>query len=300
MARILESRWLTPVTRYFRLEAPLIARAARPGQFVMLRVREGGERIPITIADYDREAGTLTIVVQQVGATTQRICALEAGDAILDVAGPMGSEIELPPGGHVCGVGGGFGTASLLCLMRERRDLGDRTTAIVGARSKDLLILVDELRAICHHVEVCTDDGSAGFRGFVTQRLAELIAGAGPGRPDHVVAIGPMAMMRAVAETTRAPGVHTLVSMDPLMVDGTGMCGGCRVTVDGRPQFACVDGPCFDAHQVDFDVAMRRNKAYVKEEHEALERLACVSGRGSGERREAEAPQELSRSRRGG
>ena len=280
MARILHTRRLTPVTKYFTIDAPLIAAAAKPGQFVMLRVREGGERIPITIADYDRDKGTLTIVVQEVGATTRRVCALEAGDDILDVAGPMGSEIDLPPGGHVCGIGGGFGTASLLCLMRELRGRGDRTTAIVGARTKDLLILIDDLRKVCHTVEVCTDDGSAGFKGFVTQRLAQLIAGEGPGRPDYVVAIGPMAMMRAVAETTREPKVRTLVSMDPLMVDGTGMCGGCRVTVAGKPQFACVDGPCFDAHEVDFDVAMRRNKAYVKEEHEALERVACMSGRG--------------------
>ena len=280
MARILETRQLTPVTKFFRLDAPMIAASARPGQFVMLRVREGGERIPITIADYDRDKGTLTIVVQEVGATTKRICALNAGDEILDVAGPLGSEIDLPAGGHVCGIGGGFGTASLLCLMRELRARGDRTTALVGARTKDLLILVEDLKKVCHHVEICTDDGSAGFKGFVTQRLAQLIAGEGPGRPDHVVAIGPMAMMRAVAETTREPKVKTLVSMDPLMVDGTGMCGGCRVTVAGKPQFACVDGPCFDAHEVDFDVAMRRNKAYVKEEHEALERVSCMSGRG--------------------
>jgi ferredoxin/flavodoxin---NADP+ reductase len=280
MARILESRRLTPVTKSFVLDAPLIAASARPGQFVMLRARDRGERIPITIADYDREAGTILIVVQEVGATTRRICALEAGDHILDVAGPMGSAIDVPPGGHVCGVGGGFGTASLLCLMRELRARGDRTTAIVGARTKELLILADELKQVCHDLEVCTDDGSAGFRGFVTERLAQLLAGAGPGRPDHVVAIGPMAMMRAVAETTRGPGVQTLVSMDPLMVDGTGMCGGCRVIVGGRPMFACVDGPCFDAHQVDFDVAMRRNKAYVKEEREALDRLACQSRRG--------------------
>jgi ferredoxin--NADP+ reductase len=214
-----------------------------------------------------------------VGATTRRLCALRAGDEILDVAGPMGSPVELPRGGHVCGIGGGFGTASLLCLMRELRGRGDRTTAVVGARTKDLLILVDELERACDHVEICTDDGSAGFNGLVTQRLARLIAGEGPGRPDHVVAIGPMAMMRAVAETTRGPGVHTLVSMDPLMVDGTGMCGGCRVMVAGEPRFACVDGPCFDGHQVDFEVAMRRNKAYVREERAALERLACASGR---------------------
>ncbi len=279
MSRIIETRRLTPVTKFFRIDAPLIAASAKPGQFVMLRVREGGERIPITIADYDRAEGTLTIVVQEVGATTKRVCALEAGDEILDVAGPLGGHIEIPPGGHVCGIGGGFGSAALLCLMREFSARGDRTTAILGARSKELLILADELRPVCTNVEICTDDGSAGFKGFVTQRLAQLIAGDGPGRPDFVVAIGPMAMMRAVAETTREPRVKTLVSMDPLMVDGTGMCGGCRVTVDGKSQFACVDGPCFDAHQVDFDVAMRRNKAYVREEKIAADRLACASGR---------------------
>ena len=279
MSRIIKTRRLTPVTKYFLLDAPLIAASAKPGQFVMLRAREGGERIPITITDYDRAAGTITIVVQEVGATTRRVCALEAGEEILDVAGPLGGHIEIAPGGHVCGVGGGFGSAALLCLMRELTARGDRTTAVLGARTKDLLILADELRPVCNNVEICTDDGSAGFKGFVTQRLAQLIDGDGPGRPDHVVAIGPMAMMRAVAETTRPHKVNTLVSMDPLMVDGTGMCGGCRVTVGGKAQFACVDGPCFDAHEVDFDVAMRRNKQYVQEEKLAAERLACMSGR---------------------
>jgi len=281
MSRILNTRRLTPVTKYFLLEAPLIAASAKPGQFVMLRVREGGERIPITIADYDRAAGTITLVVQEVGATTKRVCALEAGEEILDVAGPLGGHIEIAPGGHVCGIGGGFGSAALLCLMREFTARGDKTTAILGARTKELLILVDELRPLCNNVEICTDDGSAGFKGFVTQRLQQLIDGDGPGRPDHVVAIGPMAMMRAVAETTRGPAVKTLVSMDPLMVDGTGMCGGCRVTVGGKAQFACVDGPCFDAHEVDFDVAMRRNKQYVKEEKDAVERLDCMAARES-------------------
>jgi ferredoxin--NADP+ reductase len=281
MATIIETRQLTPVTKYFRIEAPLIAASARPGQFVMLRVREGGERIPITIADYDRQLGTITIVVQEVGATTSRVCALKTGDVILDVAGPMGGHIDIAPGGHVCGVGGGFGSAALLCLMREFTARGDRTTAILGARNRDLLILADELRPLCTHLEICTDDGSAGFKGFVTQRLAQLIDGEAPRRPDSVVAIGPMAMMRAVAETTRASRVKTLVSMDPLMVDGTGMCGGCRVTVGGKAQFACVDGPCFDAHEVDFDVAMRRNKAYVKEEKQALDRVACLERRES-------------------
>jgi ferredoxin/flavodoxin---NADP+ reductase len=279
MSRILETRRLTPVTKLFRLDAPLIAASAQPGQFVMLRVRDGGERIPITIADYDRGAGILTIVVQEVGATTKQVCALEAGDEILDVAGPLGGKIEIAPGGHVCGVGGGFGSATLLCLMREFTARGDKTTAIVGARTKELLILLDNLRPVVRNLEICTDDGSAGFKGFVTQRLAQLIAGDGPGRPDHVVAIGPMAMMRAVAQTTREPKVKTLVSMDPLMVDGTGMCGGCRVTVGGKAQFACVDGPCFDAHEVDFEEAMRRNKQYVREEKLAVDRLACMAAR---------------------
>ncbi|MCM2327097.1 MAG: sulfide/dihydroorotate dehydrogenase-like FAD/NAD-binding protein [Lysobacter sp.] len=279
MAKIIETRRLTPVTTYFRIEAPLIAASARPGQFVMLRVREGGERIPITIADYDRQLGTITIVVQAVGATTNRVCALRTGDEILDVAGPMGGHIDIAPGGHVCGVGGGFGSAALLCLMREFTARGDTTTAILGARNKELLILADELQPLCTHLEICTDDGSAGFKGFVTQKLAQLIEAGGRYRPDSVVAIGPMAMMRAVAETTRGKGVRTLVSMDPLMVDGTGMCGGCRVTVGGKAQFACVDGPCFDAHEVDFDVAMRRNKAYVREEKQALDRAACMERR---------------------
>jgi ferredoxin/flavodoxin---NADP+ reductase len=277
MPRIIDTRRLTPVTKLFRVDAPLIAASAKPGQFVMLRVREGGERIPITIADYDRAAGSITIVVQQVGATTLRVCALEAGDEILDLAGPLGAPIELEPGGHVCGVGGGFGSAALLCLMRELTARGDRTTALLGARNKDLLILADELRPVCTNVEICTDDGSAGFKGLVTERLAQMIAGSAPGRPDYVVAIGPMAMMRAVAQTTRDPRVHTLVSMDPLMVDGTGMCGGCRVNVGGKAKFACVDGPCFDAHEVDFEVAMRRNKQYVQEEKCAVERMSSAA-----------------------
>ena len=163
--------------------------------------------------------------------------------------------------------------------MRELTARGDRTTAILGARNKDLLILADELRPLCTNVEICTDDGSAGFKGFVTQRLAQMIAGDAPGCPDTTVAIGPMAMMRAVAETTRGAKVKTLVSMDPLMIDGTGMCGGCRVNVGGQARFACVDGPCFDAHEVDFDVAMRRNKAYVNEEKKAVDRLACMAKR---------------------
>jgi ferredoxin--NADP+ reductase len=277
VAKILEKRTLTPVTKLFRVEAPLVAAAARPGQFVIVRVREGGERIPLTIADYDRQDGTLTIVVQQVGVTTTLLGELDAGDEILDLVGPLGLAVEVPAAGHVVGVGGGFGAAALLCLMRDLSDRGDRTTAIVGAREKSLLILTDELAEICDNVELCTDDGSAGFKGFVTERLAEIIGGDGAGCPDSVIAIGPMPMMRAVTETTRGEGIPTLVSLDPLMIDGTGMCGGCRVTVNDEVKFACVDGPFFDAHQVDFEEAVRRNKMYVVQEQDAKRRADCRS-----------------------
>ena len=272
MAKITAKRILTPVTKLFKVEAPLVAAAARPGQFVIVRVHENGERIPLTIADYDRESGELTIVVQEVGVTTRLLGALEKGEAILDLVGPLGMALEIAPGGHVVGVGGGFGAAALLCLMRELTARGDRTTAILGAREQDLLILVDELRAVCENVELCTDDGSVGLKGFVTERLQQLIDGDGPGAPDCVLAIGPMPMMRAVAETTRPAAIHTEVSLDPLMIDGTGMCGGCRVTVAGEAKFACVDGPFFDAHQVDFAEAVRRNKMYVDLERMAAER----------------------------
>ncbi len=278
MARIIAKRALTPVTKLFRVEAPLIAKAARPGQFVIVRVHEDGERIPLTIAEYDRDKGEIVIVVQEVGVTTRRLGALEVGEEILDMLGPLGTALEVPPGGHVVGVGGGFGAAALLCLMRELSARGDRTTAIIGARQAELLILVDELAAVCDHLELCTDDGSAGLKGFVTERLQQLIDGDGPGRPDHVLAVGPMPMMRAVAETTRAAAIHTEVSLDPLMIDGTGMCGGCRVTVGEQIKFACVDGPFFDAHQVDFVEAVRRNKMYVKQERQAADRqVECRS-----------------------
>jgi len=277
MAKILEKRSLTSVTKLFRVDAPLVAAAAKPGQFVIVRVREGGERIPLTIADYDRDNGTLTIVVQEVGTTTKLLGTLEVGDDILDLVGPLGMAIEMPTTGHVVGIGGGFGAAALLCLMRELSARGNRTTVIVGARDSSLLILIDELEKVCDNVEICTDDGSAGFKGFVTERLAQLIDGSGPGKPDRVVAIGPMPMMRAVSETTRDEQIPTLVSLDPLMVDGTGMCGGCRVTVNGEVKFACVDGPLFDAHQVDFEEAVRRNKMYVKQEQTSKKRTECRS-----------------------
>jgi ferredoxin--NADP+ reductase len=276
MPRILEKRQITPVTRMYRVEAPLVARSARPGQFVIVRVREGGERIPLTIADYDPRAGTVTIVVQEVGATTHRLAEIPEGGEILDMLGPLGEPANIPFCGHLVGVGGGYGAAALTCIMRDATAMGVTTTLIMGARTRDLLILEDELGRVCRNLEICTDDGSKGFKGLVTQRLLQLIEGQGAGRPDRVVAIGPMAMMRAVAQTTRPFGIPTDVSMDPVMVDGTGMCGGCRITVGGQPRFACVDGPMFDGHLVDFDEAVRRRAMYVKQEQLASCQLTAT------------------------
>jgi ferredoxin--NADP+ reductase len=278
MVRIVEKRQLTPITKLYRVEAPLIAKAARAGQFVIVRVREGGERIPLTITDYDRESGLLTIVVQEVGATTRRLGLLQEGEEILDMVGPLGEAPDIPSGGHIVGVGGGYGSAALLCLMRELKERGEKTTVIMGAREKELLILADELGAICDKLEICTDDGSAGFKGFVTERLQQMIEGGPPGYPDYVIAIGPMPMMRAVEKTTAAAGVACTASLDPLMIDGTGMCGGCRVTINGQVKFACVDGPFFDAHQVDFDEAVQRSKMYVKEEQKAADCQRAAAG----------------------
>ncbi len=270
--KILEKIPLTPVTSLYRLDAPMIAASAKPGQFVILRVRENGERIPITITDFDRDSGVLTIVVQEVGVTTKCLGQLQAGDEIMDVVGPLGMPADIPSGGHIVGVGGGFGAAALICIMRELKARGEKTTVVIGARNQDLLIMIDELKSICDNVELCTDDGSAGFKGFVTERLQQMIDGEVLEPPDCVIAIGPMPMMRAVSKTTEASKILTLVSLDPLMVDGTGMCGGCRVTVNEEVKFACVDGPFFDAHQVDFEEAVRRNKMYVEEEQQ---KTAC-------------------------
>jgi ferredoxin--NADP+ reductase len=268
MARIIEKRHLTDVTKLFVVDAPQIVRNTRPGQFVILRVSDYGERVPISITDFDVGAGTITIVVQEVGKTSGLVCALEEGDEILDFAGPLGTPVPLPTSGHAVLVAGGFGTGAIHPLARELHESGVRVSAIVGARSKNLLILRELLEPVCDAYHVCTDDGSAGYHGFVSARLEELLkAGADF---TNCFAVGPMPMMRAVAEVTRRYGVETMVSLDPIMVDGTGMCGGCRVTVDGRSLFACVDGPFFDGHKVDYDEAVVRSKMYVDEERLAL------------------------------
>jgi ferredoxin--NADP+ reductase len=267
-ARIIAKKDLTDVTKLFVVHAPLVARNAGPGQFVILRVTETGERIPISITDFSRAEGTITIVVQQVGHTSALVNALNVGDVFLDFAGPLGMAVPLPEQGHAVLIGGGFGTGAVFPLARELRSRGVRVTSIVGARTRNLVILADLLATESDELHVCTDDGSFGYHGLVTSRLEELLqAGAGF---THCFAVGPMPMMRAVANTTRRLGLPTMVSLDPLMVDGTGMCGGCRVTVGGKSLFACVDGPFFDGHQVDFDEADDRLTTYKAEE-----KLAC-------------------------
>ena len=271
MYKILKVRQLTPITRLYVVDAPLVARSAQPGQFIILRVGESGERIPVTITDFDREAGTVTIVVQAVGKTTHWLSVLNSGETIQDFFGPLGSPVPLPEAGKVVLVGGGFGTAAILTIAKElRRRPAVSTTAIVGARHRELLILSDEVGAQVDRFLPCTDDGSLGFHGFVSGRLEELLV-AGEGF-DLALAIGPMPMMRGIAGITRPYGIRTLASMDPLMLDGTGMCGACRVRVEGENRFACVDGPFFNAHHVDFDEVARRNKVYHHHERAALDR----------------------------
>jgi len=269
MARVIDTRELTPVTKLLVLEAPLVARHARPGQFVIVRVNAHGERVPISLTDFDPAAGTITVVVQRVGKTSGLICALEPGDEMLDVAGPLGRPVELPTEGHAVLVAGGFGAGAIHPLARELQERLVLVTVIVGARTAELVILRDLLEPVSDELLVCTDDGSLGYRGFTAQLLADRLAGGAPF--TDCFAVGPVAMMRAVAEVTGPHGLHTLVSLDPIMLDGTGMCGACRVTVSGETKFACIDGPFFDAHAIDFDEAIVRSKMYVDEEHVALE-----------------------------
>jgi ferredoxin--NADP+ reductase len=250
------------------IEAPEVARKARAGQFVILRLSENGERIPLTIADFDRQRGTVTIIFQEVGYTTGQLAAFEPGDALPDFVGPLGLPSEVENYGHVVCVGGGVGIAPVYPIARALKEAGNEVTAIVGARSKDLLILEEEMRGASDRLLVATDDGSYGHKGFVTDLVKQVLD---EGRPvARLWAVGPMIMMRNVAEVTRPYGVRTIVSLNPIMVDGTGMCGACRVVVGGRARFACVDGPEFDGHEVDWDLAMRRLAMYREEEQQAL------------------------------
>ncbi|MFM1941324.1 MAG: Dihydroorotate dehydrogenase electron transfer subunit [Verrucomicrobiota bacterium] len=269
MYTILEARFLAPDVKLFRIQAPFVARKRKPGQFVILRVHQHGERVPLTIADSETVEGSVTIIVQGIGKTTQLLNKLEKGDRIADVVGPLGKPSEIERYGRVVVIGGGVGTAIAYPTARGLKEAGNTVVSIVGARTKELVILEEELREISDELHITTDDGSYGEKGFVTDKLKALIDGASP--PDFVLAIGPIPMMRAVAEVTRPHGIKTMVSLNPIMVDGTGMCGGCRVVVGGKSEFACVDGPEFDAHQVDFGILIARNAMYREAEARKLE-----------------------------
>jgi ferredoxin--NADP+ reductase len=268
MYRIVQAKILGRNIRQLEIEAPRIARKQRPGQFVIVRLHEHGERIPLTIEGADLEKGTITLVVQSIGKTTYLMNSLEAGDAILDVVGPLGKPTEIEKYGTVVVVGGSVGTAIALPAARALKQAGNHVIGITGSRTKDLLILENELRAVSDETYVMTDDGSYGEQGLVTKKLQELIDS---GREiNYVLAIGPVPMMRAVAQVTREKGIKTVVSLNSIMVDGTGMCGGCRVLVNSRSEFACVDGPEFDAQKVNFEVLMQRNNMYREKEQQSL------------------------------
>jgi ferredoxin--NADP+ reductase len=260
------------------LEAPDLARAALPGQFLMLRIDERGERIPLTIADADPDAGTVTIIFLAVGKTTRQLSQLREGDGILDVAGPLGRHMEIERVGTVACVGGGVGVPALYPKAKALKKAGNRVVSILGARTAELLVLVDEMGRISDEVCFTTDDGSRGRKGFVSDELGAMLEHPGA-RPDLVVAVGPIPMMAAVAKTTRPHDVKTLVSLNPIMVDGTGMCGGCRVTVGGETKFACVDGPVFDAHEVDFEELAKRQQRFTDFERRAQEEFDHVCRR---------------------
>ena len=272
MHSVLEREQLSPNVVRLVIEAPRIAKVRRPGQFVIVRKGPGSERIPLTIADSDPAAGTISLIIQSVGKSTLDLVALGVGDSIEDIAGPLGRPTDLITSGHAVCVGGGVGTAVVLPIAQALQRSGVAVTSVIGGRSREWVILEAELAAV-GTVVTCTDDGSYGRPGFVTEALADLCAAGGI---DAVYAVGPVPMMRAIAELTRPYAIPTLVSLNAIMVDGTGMCGGCRVVVDGQTRYACVDGPEFDAHTVDFSVLADRLTTYRRAEQEAIERRACL------------------------
>ena len=269
MFKIKAAEFIAPGIKRFVIEAPRIAKKHQAGQFLILRLDEHGERIPLTIESANASAGVITIVVQAVGKTTYQLNALAAGDAILDVVGPLGKASEIRNFGTVVIVGGGVGTALAYPTTAALKRVGNRVLSIVGGRSRDLVILEEEMRAVSDELFVTTDDGSYGEKGLVTDKLRQLLDSESP--IGLVLAVGPIPMMKAVADLTRERRVHTVVSLNPIMIDGTGMCGGCRVLVGGKSQFACVDGPEFDAHEVDFNVLVQRNRMYREAEQRSLQ-----------------------------
>ncbi|MGB9735042.1 MAG: sulfide/dihydroorotate dehydrogenase-like FAD/NAD-binding protein [bacterium] len=269
MNRIVRKKQLSQVIAQIEVQAPYIARAQKPGQFVIIRIDEKGERIPLTIADANKEEGTITIIVQAIGKTTTKLNAMQEGEYLADVVGPLGKPSHIQYVGRVVTIGGGVGTAIAWPTTRAFKKAGNEVISIIGARTKDLLILENEMKAVSDRLIVTTDDGSYANKGFVTDSLKGLIESNVI--PNLVLAIGPVPMMKAVADLTKQYAIPTIVSLNPIMLDGTGMCGVCRVSVGGKTMFACVDGPEFDAHQVDFAGLMQRLKVYQKEEKLSLE-----------------------------
>jgi len=276
MYRIVKKKVLNPDVKLMVVDAPFVARKAEPGQFVILRVNETGERIPLTIADYDREKGTVTIIFQEVGKTTKLLGTLKEGEHILDFAGPLGKASHFDAVKKAAVIGGGLGTAIAYPQAKKLHSLGASVDTIIGFRNKGLIILEEEMRKVSDRLFVTTDDGSYGIGGFVSDVLKNLIEEGN--KYDLVVAIGPLIMMKVISNLTKEYGIKTIVSMNPIMIDGTGMCGGCRVTVGGKTMFACVDGPDFDGHEVDFDEAMRRQAMYKSEERQSLKEHECKLG----------------------
>ncbi|HEX7371417.1 MAG TPA: sulfide/dihydroorotate dehydrogenase-like FAD/NAD-binding protein [Thermodesulfobacteriota bacterium] len=282
MFPILGARLLAASVKQFTVAAPEIAKKRKPGQFVVLRTHEEGERIPLTIADADPAAGTITLIFQEVGKSTMHLGKLKPGDSILDLIGPLGRPTHMEKFGTVVCIGGGIGIAPVYPIAKGMREAGNRVISIIGARTKDLLILEEEMAAVSHILKVSTDDGSYGYHGFVSDVLQDVID---EGNPIHlVVTIGPVAMMRVVCNVTRSRNLKTVVSLNPIMVDATGMCGSCRVTVGGRTRFVCVDGPEFDGHEVNFAELVKRQRAYLDQEQQAAKMFlhpegACLGGK---------------------
>jgi len=280
--QILETRLLATAVKQFKIAAPEIARKRKPGQFVVLRINEEGERIPLTMADADPEAGVITLIFQEVGKSTAKLGKLKAGDAISDLIGPLGVATHIEKFGTVVCVGGGIGIAPVYPIAKALREAGNTVLSIIGARTKDLLILEEEMAQVSNVLKISTDDGSYGYHGFVSDVLQDVIDQGT--NINLVVAIGPVPMMRVVCNVTRNKNIKTVVSLNPIMVDATGMCGACRVTVGGRTRFVCVDGPEFDGHQVDFAELVKRQRAYLDQEKKAYESFlhpggACLGGK---------------------
>ena len=275
MFKIVYKKELSPGIFHFDIEAPRVANKAKAGQFIVLRVDEKGERIPLTIADFDREKGTITLIFQAVGASTIQLSQLNEGDSIVDFVGPLGQPSEISSGmGTIVCIGGGIGVAPVYPIARAMHEAGNKVISIMGARTKDILIFEDRMRAISDEVLIATDDGSYGVKGFVTTALQQLVDRGE--KIDQVTAIGPGIMMKSVCDATRPLGIKTIVSLNPVMVDGTGMCGGCRVQVGDEMKFACVDGPEFDGHLVDFANLMSRGRMFREEEARAKDHVCNI------------------------